>query len=60
MTGNKLSLELVSYSSQYSTSYPATNALDGSTSTYWRTVATYPQSITLKLSDLYIDKTATS
>lgn len=37
MTGEKLTLTLESYSSQYSASYPATNAFDGSTSTYWRT-----------------------
>jgi hypothetical protein len=37
MNGEKLTFTLESYSSQYSTSYPAENAFDGSTSTYWRT-----------------------
>lgn len=37
MNGEKLTFTLESYSSQYSTSYPATNSFDGSTSTRWRT-----------------------
>ena len=51
----KLDLKLVSYSSQYSTSYPASNAFDGSTSSYWRTVASpsYPQSIVVELDSIY-------
>lgn len=55
MNGEKLNLTLVSYSSQYSTSYPATNAFDGSTSSYWRSASspTYPQNIVLELNDLY-------
>lgn len=39
MNGEKLTFTLESYSSQYSTSYPATQAFDGSTSSYWRTAA---------------------
>lgn len=55
MNGEKLKLKIVSYSSQYSTSYPATNAIDGSTSTRWRTVnnPSYPQYLIVELEDFY-------
>lgn len=55
MNGEKLDLTLVSASSEYSASYPATNAFDGSTDSYWRTVnyPEYPQSIVVELNDFY-------
>lgn len=43
-------LTVANYSDQYSTSYPASAVLDGSTSTYWRTNSPTGAYITLQLS----------
>lgn len=53
MIGEKLNLTLVSYSSQ-NASYPAPNAFDGSTSSYWRAGSTtYPQTLVFELDNFY-------
>lgn len=51
MNGEKLSVQLISYSSQYNTTYAASKAIDGTTSSYWRSAnsPSYPQSIVLKV-----------
>ena len=49
MNGEKLTFTLESYSSQYSTSYPATNAFDGSTSTRWRASGVTGEYLILKV-----------
>lgn len=55
MNGEKLNLILVSASSEYSESTPATEAFDGDTSTYWRTESNpkYPQEIVVELDNFY-------
>ena len=55
MNGEKLDLTFISASSEYSSSYPATNAFDGSTTSYWRTSnsSSYPQNIVVGLDDFY-------